>query len=204
MPHKTLSMRSLPTDKAECRKQLLAARAAVPFEDASLRSADICNKLLSLILSDRARTVLMYYPVRGEVDILPLAKKLLVKDICVAFPISHTEDIRLEFKRIKSLDDLKKGTYGIPEPVAARETVTDFSDCICIVPAVSVDRQGVRMGYGKGYYDRFLSSIESYDCMTVCPMLDCLVAHALPSEATDIKIRYICTEKEVICTCEKE
>ena len=64
----------------------------------------------------------------------------------------------MEFKVVKELDCLSAGSYSIPEPPVDAETVTDLSGTVCLVPGLVFDKAGYRVGYGKGYYDRFLST----------------------------------------------
>lgn len=141
------------------------------------------------------RTVLAFCPVKGEPDILPLADALLRKGYNVAFPISHTETLTLEFKYVKDISELAAGAYGIPEPPRTAPTVTEFSDALCLVPALAFDRRGMRIGYGKGYYDRFLAHFCGKSVGTAFSEF---VTDELPAGATDISVDIIITEKGVL------
>ncbi len=185
-------MQLSPTDKKSARTYFLALRKSISKQHGSDFSRLICESLYKEILRCSPKTVLLYYPVRGEVDVLPLAKLLWGSGISVAFPISHTADTRLSFHTVTSLNDMEIGTYGICEPSAKCPEITDFSDCTCIVPALSVDKHGIRLGYGGGYYDRFLSDKH---IKRICPIYSELVCDRLPCDNTDIKISIICTEK---------
>ena len=64
----------------------------------------------------------------------------------------------MEFYYITSFDDLQKGAYGILEPIKSKcEKLIDLNEGLCIIPALTFDEQGYRLGFGKGYYDRFLA-----------------------------------------------
>ncbi len=188
-------MQLSPTDKSAARAHFLGLRKTISEEQRTSLGRDICDNLYLQIKRLAAKTVLLYHPVRGEVDVLPLAEALLNDDIAVAFPVSHTEDIRLEFRTVHSLSQMSVGAYGICEPDECSVAVTDFSDCVCVVPALSVDTSGVRLGYGKGYYDRFLADRHVF---SICPLYSDFLCDSLPSDKNDFKIQAICTEKGVI------
>jgi len=117
-----------------------------------------------------------------------LGKKVAAPD-CV-------EDTReLEFYFISSYDDLVPGAYGLLTPDKSRcERLTDYSRGFCIVPALAYDRQGYRLGFGKGYYDRFLYKFGGKKaglCYEKC------MSAALPHGNYDQKVDMIITEKNV-------
>ena len=140
-------------------------------------------------------TVLLFFPVKGEPDILPLAQRLVENGKKIAFPISHTTTCTLEFKVVSDTDELVRGAYGIPEPPTGAKTLTDTSRCACLVPALGFDRRGMRIGYGKGYYDRFLSCFEG---VSVGIAFADFVTDRLPCDQTDIPVKMIVTERGVI------
>ena len=198
-PLTTYAMLSLPTDKsskAEARRLLLDLRKQIGEDAHADKSEKICANAERLIDEIGAKTVLSFFPVRGEPNILPLAKSLLEKGITVAFPISHKEDVRLEFRAISSLDDLKIGTYKICEPIESTQTISVFdSDTVCLVPALSFDGRGMRLGYGMGYYDRFL---QGFDGISIGIGFSDLLVEELPTADTDIPVSKIITEGGVV------
>ncbi|MBE6535866.1 MAG: 5-formyltetrahydrofolate cyclo-ligase [Ruminococcaceae bacterium] len=190
-------MLSLQTDnKAEARRVLLERRKQTSACEHAAKSEQTCDVAEKLIDEIGARTVLSFFPVRGEPDILPLAKRLLEKGITVAFPISHKEDVRLEFRAISALDDLKLGTYKICEPIESTQTLSVFeNDTVCLVPALSFDMRGMRLGYGMGYYDRFL---QGFCGISVGIAFSDFLVEDLPAEDTDIPVTKIITEGGVV------
>lgn len=195
----TFAMLSLPTDKntkVEARRLLLDLRKQIGENAHATKSEQICANAERIIDEIGAKTVLSFFPVRGEPDILPLAKRLLEKGITVAFPISHKEDVRLEFRAISSLDDLKVGTYKIYEPIESTQTISVFdSDTVCLVPALSFDGRGMRLGYGMGYYDRFL---QGFYGISIGVAFSNLLVEELPVDETDIPVSKIITEGGVV------
>lgn len=96
-----------------------------------------------------------------EVDTKDIILKAIQDNKIVAVPKCITDENIMEFYRIKSFEDLDVGVFGVLEPIVERcELITDFSRGLCIVPGFSFDCKGYRLGYGKGYYDRFLSVFE--------------------------------------------
>ena len=102
----------------------------------------------------------MYAPLEGEIDVISIAERALSLGKKVAFPRCVEDPRNLDFKYVGSLDELKSGSYSISEPPEELESVTDFSKSICIIPGVVFDKEGFRVGYGKGYYDRFLANYD--------------------------------------------
>ncbi len=118
----------------------------------------ILEKLLSMREYQTCKTVLTYVSLPIEVDTLSLITRALADGKRVAVPRCVDGSRLMEFYYIESLDHLATRTYGVLEPVIERcELVRDFGDSICIVPALAYDKAGYRLGYGAGYYDRFLS-----------------------------------------------
>ncbi len=186
--------------KKEQRHHFLAKRKTIPYEDIQLMSKQICAFILQIIRQNKFRRVLLYSPIKGEVDVILMLDTLLTGDIEVAFPISDTKNTRLIFRRVQSHSELTVGAYGILEPREYCSEISEFSDTLCIVPALAIDRQGFRLGYGKGYYDRFLPTFYSFGGTALCPIYRNFLCDSLACEDTDIPVDIICTQKEVIYT----
>lgn len=142
--------------KNELRKKYKLLRGALSKEEKKALDEAICSQTVSLASFRFADTVLIYAPTGSEIDVLPIACYAIECGKRVAFPRCNATDHTMEFKYVSSLDELYEGEYSIREPAEDAESVTDFSRSICIVPALVFDRAGYRIGYGKGYYDRFL------------------------------------------------
>ena len=140
--------------KSALRKELLA-----------LRRADISE---SLCIDDlkkyeefpRAEVVFCYVSAHGEIETQGLITELL-KEKEVVVPYCTDSDGNMICSQIKSMEELKDGRFGIPEPVTPVEFPKQKIDFV-IVPGVAFDKEGFRLGYGKGYYDRFLSDINPF------------------------------------------
>ena len=198
MPPKSFAMQLSLTelsDKRAARSFFRKKRGVLLAEEHGRLSAALCDCLYGLLSGMDIQTVLMFFPVKGEPDILPLAQRLTESGKQIAFPISHTETCTLEFKTVVGTRDLITGAYGIPEPPTSAKTLTDTSRCACLVPALGFDSRGMRIGYGKGYYDRFLAHFEG---VSVGVAFSGLVVDRLPCDPTDIAVKMIVTERGVI------
>lgn len=186
----------LPTDpvteKKELRAHFLNLRRALSPEEKQQMDRALCDTVVALPEFDACRLLLCYTPTRGEIDLLPLAKQALTFGKAVAFPISHPDDCTLTFHIVRSLDDLRAGTYGILEPPSDAPRIETAPDTICLVPALSFDRTGYRLGYGKGYYDRFLPTFQG---ISVGLIYSACLCRRLPRNETDRPVHRIFTEK---------
>ena len=146
--------------KKQLRSQYKQYRLDLPPDVKAEYDKKMCDIMLQMVSFKYSDTILMYAPRIGEVNIMPIAEKALELGKKVAFPRCKENPRTLEFKYISSIDQLTPGSYSINEPSEELETVTDYSKSICIIPGVVFDKEGYRIGYGKGYYDRFLSSYD--------------------------------------------
>ena len=144
--------------KQALRSHHRALRKQISLESRSLLDSALLANLASHPAFERAQTVLFYYPVKGEPNLLPLAQHALHINKAVAFPCSDTEHCTMTFRTVTDLCEMSLGAYDIPEPTEAHPILTDFSDSLCIVPGLAFDFWGYRLGQGKGFYDRFLSN----------------------------------------------
>lgn len=142
-----------------------------------------------------ADTVLGFYPIGEEPNILPILQKAFTLGKRLAFPRCHPASCTMTFHWVSSLEELSEGAYGIREPAANAPVVTDFANAFCLVPALGFDRHGYRIGYGKGYYDRFLTDFDG-----VCAGIGYspLLCDALPYESTDKTVSMIITERGIL------
>ncbi len=187
-------MRSSQTEfssKAEARAYFKQVRKDLTDAERAELDRAICEQLERYVSAD---TVLLFYPVKGEPNILPFAESLFKKGVRVAFPISITDTCELDFRYVERLGDMEAGTYGIPEPSKSAKKARLIGECVCVVPALAFDGRGTRIGYGKGYYDRFLAGAR---VRSVGVSYSACTCEALPSNKNDICVDTIITEKGV-------
>ncbi|HHV32931.1 5-formyltetrahydrofolate cyclo-ligase [Caproiciproducens sp. LBM24188] len=165
-----------------------------PEHKVSLDSA-IQSRLLALNEYAGADTLFTYVSKPIEVDTYALIQAALANHKKVAVPRCLPETFDMEFYYITSLDDLEKGCFGVMEPVPEKcRLVPRGKKGLCIVPGLSFDAQGFRLGYGKGYYDRFLADFKGTTvgiCYSGC------VQWNLPHGYYDQSVDILITEKYV-------
>ncbi len=163
---------------------------------------ELDNKILNKLLSNKeigeSNTVLCYASTPIEVDTIDLINTLIQNGKNVALPrcVDRTRD--MEFYLITSLDQTEKHTFGVMEPnPEVCEKLRDFRNSVCIIPGLCFDLEGYRLGYGKGYYDRFLSSFRGYK-IGIC--YDECIKNKLPKGFFDVAADIVITEKRhIVC-----
>ncbi len=183
------------TDKRSAREFFSSERGSISHSLREEYEKALCYGIETLDEYKIADTLLLYFPTKSEPDLRPLARRALLDGKKIAFPISNTDNCTLSFKEINELDELSVGAYGIHEP-PARSTPACLTDrTLCVIPALAVDAQGYRLGYGKGYYDRFLADFKG---VTVCAVFSALVCKDMPRLDTDVPVKIIVTERGAI------
>ncbi len=187
-------MTTLKEEKKKLREELLQLRNEISKDDREKAESAVASKLLSLASFRFAETVLLYYPIKGEINVLPVAEAAIKAGKQVAFPLCDTESSTMTYHIVSDLKELKKGSYGIPEPSSELPVYTPSKDKndLIIIPAVCFDRQGYRIGYGKGYYDRYLNSFGG---TAVGVTFHKLLRPSVPRGRFDKHVSLIVTEK---------
>lgn len=144
--------------KEELRKVIRGYRMALTSEDAALRSISILNKLFETEQYQTARCIYCYIDFSNEVKTMPLVKKALKDGKRVAAP--RIDGKEMEFYYIQGYSDLKESPMGILEPADC--PVAQETDALMVMPGVAFDRENHRIGYGGGYYDRYLQRENSH------------------------------------------
>lgn len=140
------------------RKNLLA-------EEKIKKDKIIFEKVISSSEYIMADCVLCYFSTEIEIDTINLIEHSLINGKKVAIPLCVDKDGHMIFKYISSLDDTKAGLFNIREPLDSCEPYYNCSKSICILPSLMVDKNNYRLGYGKGYYDKFLKEFEGTKCV---------------------------------------
>lgn len=192
-------MNMLKKEKDDIRKKYINKRNSLDPEKKSKRDIKICKSALAGYRF--ADCVLMYAPTGSEPDIMPIAEDALKKGKKVAFPRCDTEKHTMKYHFITSVDELEPDAYGIREPSASLPIYDPEShmSAICLVPALVYDRRGCRLGYGKGFYDRYLSSFKGN---VIGIIYSDFILPKVPRGRFDIKINVLLTEKGVTVTSE--
>lgn len=180
--------------KKELRKELKAKRKNIEKKQQSdefIRENLICSDLYL-----DAKQVLLYAHLDDEINMDDCINDALLLGKRVALPVCTDDSGNMEFYYICSIRDLKAGFFGVREPdINKCQRVMDFTDSICVVPAIAYDKKGYRLGYGKGYYDRFLKN-NTLISVGVC--YNELIEDNLPRDEYDIPVNYIITQNGLI------
>lgn len=179
-------------DKKELRRQFAEVRKSVKSD---LKDTVISVKLLADEKIRRADTILMYASFRTEVDTWQIADNLLFKNVQIAYPVCR-EDNTMTFHIISELNQLNDSIYGICEPDISLPEPEITDRTVCIVPALAFTENGIRLGYGGGYYDRFLA--EYPEMYTIGLAYEACIAENLSLTEHDIKIKSVITEERTI------
>ena len=186
-------------EKQRLREGRLAAREALSEQERSVLDGRITQKLLATSEYAEATTVLTYVSVSSEVSTRMFIECALRDGKTVAVPRCLPGHC-LEFVAIVSLEQLVAAPFNLLEPAKELPALTEDqkNNSICIVPALLVDAKGYRLGYGAGFYDRFLST---YPGKKIClAYQQNLSKTELPHTAFDVAVDVVITESDVL-TC---
>ncbi len=185
-------------DKKETRKLLLKKRKEIPKDKKEIYDKEISEKIINTDYFKNASQVLVFASAQDEFDTSSIIERCRMEDKQVFYPVCLDKSGNMEFRRVDSHDDLESGMYNIPEPKATCKEYIQKENDIIVVPCLSATQNGYRIGYGKGYYDRFL---KDFNGVSICPCYDELLSDTLPTDKFDIKINILVTQnilKEVI------
>lgn len=180
--------------KKNLRAQYRQFRERLGPEQKLRLDSSIQSRLLALSEYAKAGIVLTYVSKPIEVDTAALIKAALANRKRVAVPRCLTDTYGMEFYEIDSMDELERGSFGVLEPVPSEKRLVGDCGGLCIVPGLSFDAQGYRLGYGKGYYDRFLAN---YKGVTVGLCYSGCVQWNLPHGYYDRPVDILVTEKYI-------
>lgn len=176
--------------KKKLRTEFKNLRRNMPFEEKNSKDMAILDRVLKLPEYKSASIILTYVSTDIEVDTKALIQQALLDGKTVAVPRCTPGKIDMKFYVIHSLEDLEPGAFGVlePSPEQCRE-LNRFHGSICILPGLGFDIQGYRLGYGKGYYDRFLSKYKGKNigvCYNIC--LKSLLPHGRYDKMVDVLV----------------
>ena len=189
-----MPIRNTKEEKNCLRTKFRSIRRSITGEEKKNRDFCIFKKVVSLFQYKKSPLLLTYVSKDEEVDTFMLIKRAWKDGKKVAVPKCIDGTCEMDFYYITSFDQLEKSSFGVLEP-KTKECVrlTDKpADSFCVVPGMAFDCQGFRLGYGKGYYDRFLSDYEGFTA-GIC-YSDC-VKWSLPRGRYDKPIAMLITEK---------
>ncbi len=181
--------------KTVLRRGFAQFRAGLSPERKLLLDGKILEGILSLPEYAGADVVYAYVSKAAEPDTAELIRAALAAGKRVAVPRCLPETAGMDFFEIASPEDLAPGAYGVREPVPGRcRPVRLSGKAVCVVPGLGFDLRGYRLGYGKGYYDRFLAGFGGF---TIGPCYSGCVRRSIPRGFYDRPVDVLVTEKYV-------
>lgn len=191
------------TDKASLRRYFSDLRRGLTPDERHAAETAMYEKLFSLPAWREAPVICGYVSVRGELDTTPILQRAAAEGKTVALPVTVTgaAEGRMVFRALPNGDfsRLTPARFGIPEPDESCPSLTGdgFTRALILIPALAFDEHGYRLGYGGGYYDRFLSFLREAEIPHTAVGLTYAVcrATALPREAHDIPVHIILDER---------
>lgn len=183
--------------KNELRAKFREKRRNLSPELKAQWDKQICARLLSLVSVRYADEILSFSPLSGEVDVNEFNAHVMKSEKAFYLPRCKEGTREMSFHLVCAPEELENGSFSILEPP---ETLPVWENAenkraVCIIPAMSYDKKGYRLGYGKGYYDRYLSSKNTVK-IGVC--YSQFLSDSIPRGRFDLAVDLIVTEKGII------
>ena len=185
--------------KDDIREEYKERRQNMTAEEKFRRDSALCAAAEGLVSFRYAEYVLLYAATPDEIDVYDIARAAFEKGKKVCFPRCDKKTHTMKYHIVSSLDELKPDAYDILEP-AEDAPVYDPSDpggAVCFVPGLVYDRAGYRLGYGKGFYDRYLSAFSG---CTIGVVYSDYILPEVPRGRFDVSVDILLTEKGVKVT----
>lgn len=170
-------------DKKTLRKQIREQKRAMTPEQIATASEKLVRMFLETELYHRAKTIYGYLPYNQEVRTVPILEQALADGKRVAVPKVCGEEMK--FIYMTDLTQVEAGYAGIPEPIADGP-VGDDPTALVLMPGMAFTKEGQRMGYGGGFYDKFLAEEPDHPTIALC--YDFQIFESLPTEEFDIPV----------------
>ncbi|XPV76255.1 MAG: 5-formyltetrahydrofolate cyclo-ligase [Desulfovibrio sp.] len=186
--------------KSEIRRPLLEKRRSLSTAEQEEAAQGAAEFISALPEWKRAKEVLLYWPVRGELDVRPLVHELWERGVTVLLPRCRPEEQGImDICATSCESDLCCGMFSIMEPAESCAIVETVAPDVALIPGVGFDRLGHRLGVGGGYYDRILAREEMQNTLTIGMAYQFQIQESIPAEEWDIPMKALCTEEEYIC-----
>lgn len=182
--------------KKELRKRLLGLRKTLSVDGARGRSAEVVARVVAHPAFDAAREVAVFFPMesRREIDLRPLVSTARERGKVIACPWIGDGSAPVCFREVVSDDALVTTPIGALEPPADARVLADVD--LIVVPALAVDLDGHRLGYGGGYYDRLIAAHPR--ATTIAVVFDFQILAEIPTLAHDQRVQHVATDVRVV------
>ncbi len=170
-------------DKKALRREIGAKKRAMSAEEIERASARLAEKFFQTELYRQAKAIYGYLSYNQEVNTEPILRRAQADGKRVAVPKVYGDEMR--FLWLDDLQQVAPGAYGIPEPIADRPVAMDET-ALVLMPGLAFDPEGHRLGYGGGFYDRYLADQPNHPLVALCYRFQ-LLDH-LETEAHDVPV----------------
>jgi len=185
--------------KVPLRKKVLSLRRSLSCKEIQEKSKKIKERLFALPVFGDARMVLFYLSLRDEVQTQDMIKEALKLNKTVAVPLVRVKQREVLPVKLCSFDEgFAVGPLGIPQPGGNLNHLLSLDEVdLAIVPGIAFDEKGNRLGFGMGFYDRFLKKLSGR-AKVVSLAFELQLVERIPCQPHDMPVDYIVTEKRVI------
>ena len=183
----------LNTEKAALRKHLLEKRDSMSFDIMEIHTQKILSKLEKIKPFSEAKSIGCYYSIGSEVKTNDIIKLLLEREKIVSLP--KVTDTTMIFRKIDDLAKLEQGSFDISEP--KESCPIEENHDVILVPCIGLDNNGNRIGYGYGFYDKYL---RKNDSVKIALTYSKQIVKTIPTSEYDVKMDWIVTESDIIKT----
>lgn len=170
-------------DKKSLRKKIREQKQAMSGEQIEIASKELMQMFLQTELYQKAKTLYGYLPYNQEVRTVPILEQALADGKKVAVPKVYGD--KMKFIYLSDLTRVEVGYAGIPEPIADGPEGDDPT-ALVLMPGMAFDREGHRIGYGGGFYDKFLAEEPNHPTIALC--YDFQMVEELPTEEFDVPV----------------
>lgn len=182
---------NLELEKDKIREKLLSERHKLRKSDVSGKSKSIYKRLVNFSEIKTSKKILVYLPINNEVDTENVIKFLIKNKKLIFIPAFNNN--KWMISEFNDFDNLQKGPYGILQPVYKSRVESKVID-VAIIPGVAFSKNGVRLGYGKGVYDRLLKNFKG---IRIGLAYDFQIIDDLPKVKHDLVMDIVITDNKI-------
>ena len=184
-------------EKKVLRNKILEIRDSLNNNEKELIDNKIFNELINTDLYKRSINIFIYISFSNEINTRSIIEKAFKDKKNVFIPKVYKDDKLMKAIKLNSIDELKKNSMGILEPIDDSNYIEKENIDLIVVPGVVFDKECNRIGYGGGYYDRYLKDIKSKK-NKIALAYDLHIVDKIESEVHDIKVDYIITNTRAL------
>ncbi|MFH1378036.1 MAG: 5-formyltetrahydrofolate cyclo-ligase [Planctomycetota bacterium] len=189
---------SIEDQKRDMRRRMRERLRAVSSADRAAAGQRVSERLESSAILSHAMTILAFYPMQTEIDIVPYLNSVLDSGARLVLP-RVDDNVRLDLIEVENLDaHLSIGAYGIMEPSYGLPPVSPSELDAIVAPGLAFALTGERLGQGGGFYDRLLAGTRRPACPVIGVSYDFQIVDAIPTEPTDMTVDAVATNEQFV------